>query len=402
MKETDLYRIWECGLLPNELHSIDQKKLRIINPGVRNKLSGPDYSDARISFDGKTWAGQVEIHVKSSDWYRHGHQKDPAYQNIILHVVYDQDRVIPELDEQGIPTLQLKGFLSQDPIELPSWVDGQSKIPCANQTSSIPEEVWEDWKESLLHQRLERKSERIKQWWASHGYDWSQVFHMAMARALGFAANSDPMEQLARQVPIRWIRRYGQSKEQVHALFLGTSGWLSRFPNKAARNRLQELFDHDQRKLGIVPMDLKQWKTGGVRPGNQPVRRIIQLANLGHHWAGEPLLGLNEQPHREEWKAFFVGEQRIPKSLVDHLLVNAWLPVLFAYRQLQKGQVPDSILKGFEQAPAEVNATTRKWSEWGVVSLHAGHSQALLELDQNYCSRKKCLFCSSGKFLLHK
>ncbi|UTW60597.1 DUF2851 family protein [bacterium SCSIO 12741] len=402
MKETDLYRIWEYGLLQPNLQTLDQKQLRIFNPGTRNHLSGPDYSNARIAFDGHTWAGQVEIHVKSSDWFRHGHHHDPSYQSIVLHVVYDQDKTIPELEQRGIPTLELKSYLPEQSLSAHSALDAKLSIPCSRQIDQVPSSIWEDWKLDLLNQRLKRKSERIERWLVSGNYDWGQVFHIAMARSLGYSSNGEAMEQLANRVPIQWIRRSRATLEEVQAWFLGASGWLDHLSDSPQKQRYITLFQYAQRKYSIVPIEKKVWKSGGVRPENSPIHRILQCAEIAHHWSGKPLLDMSSELDLDDWVSFFLGSGSYSKSLKSHLLINAWVPILYCFRLYQHGKVSNSVFQEFFQLPAELNRITKRWKKLAMPLTHAGDSQAILELEEHYCSQKKCLFCSSGKYLLHK
>lgn len=408
--------LWNHRLFRSKEFTIsDGSTLSIVFPGIWNKSSGPDFFNARLKIGDQTWAGNVEIHYRSSDWYRHGHQHDPAYQNIILHVVMIDDRDVYNDQGSVIPCLIIQDEYNlypyyRDLVEREHWVACEPYLP------RLGEMVDESWFSRLGIERLEEKSQKIEDWLKAVRNNWEECFYLLLASAFGQKVNAIPFEMLARSIPLQVVHQIRDKPFSLYALFLGQAGLLNNqlFQDDYQQSLLKEyLFLKNKHKLEELPAHL--WKHMGLRPKNFPAIRIVQfVAFLQQHpslmnWlletsdTEEYLLSFN-QSLPEYWKTHFVfgkesppSEKNIGQQAIESILINAVAPMLFVYGEFQdRPDLKENAVYVMEDLPPEKNAELDRWIALGIQPCTAFDTQALLHLKKHYCDKHRCLFCRWG------
>lgn len=416
-----LHYVWQHRLYgPASLVADQGQRVEVIDPGVHNLLqSGPDFFNAKLRLDGQLWAGNVEIHERSSDWYRHHHETDDAYNNVILHVVSAADRPVETHDGRRPPQL----VLSVPARLLANYRELQAEEtypPCYRIIPSVAPLVVHGWLNRLTVERLEEKTRRIEGYLQRTGGDWERTFFIALARSFGFGTNAPAFEQWAFAVPLSAVGRHRDDPLQVEAFFFGQAGLLDeRLVPPARRDshfeRLRGEYAFLKNKFSLQPIDPGLWKFGRLRPQNFPHVRLSQLTRLYQEQrvgfsrlleardlpALHNLLRVAVTPYWRTHYAF--GEagkesgKELQKSSINLLIINAVSPLLFAYgRQMMDEALADRAFSFLEQIPAEHNYITRCWERAGLRVSHAADSQALIHLRQQYCDRKDCLRCRFG------
>lgn len=413
--------LWKYRLLPGELKTDDGRRVDILYQGRHNTDAGPDFTGARLRIDGQEWAGNVEIHVRSSDWFRHGHDSDPAYNNVILHVVGVNDAHVP--DGRG-------GFIPQTVATFPdSFVRLYSRlaekiraVECEDMLGSLrPLEVT-GWLDSLAVERMQAKARRILDLVSTLGGDWERACFVTLARALGFSLNAEPLEMLARSVPLTILSKHSDDIFQLEALLFGQAGMLDTSIHifDEYYQRLCREYFFLARKYGLRPMRRDLWKFCRTRPQNFPTRRVATLARAA--LGGFSLLSriLDRDCDAETAPALFgwvIGGywdshldfdrpgSRLATTLseanIQLLLINLVAPMLYAYGSAHGD--PDMAERGLDfwrDIEAENNAIIRQWRNAGIPCGCATDSQALLQLRKEYCDRNRCLDCRFGHALL--
>ncbi|MDX5325918.1 MAG: DUF2851 family protein, partial [Bacteroidota bacterium] len=276
MTEDYLHYVWRQKQIEIQgLQTTAGQDLEVVSSGTQNFDSGPDFQMGEILISGQKWVGNIEIHLKASDWFRHGHQHDPAYESVILHVVYEADQEVQLSNGEVIPTLELKGILD----EYPYWryeqlVQSKGFIPCQPLWSSVNSEKRTLWIQRMGVERFQKWSDRIGDSVSSMDSPETWAYHW-VARALGLTKNSEPMLELARRIPLSMAKRHADRQDQLLALFLGTAGWLNEKPADEYQRTLKREFDHLRVKYSLTPMEPVQWKTFRLRPGSLPILRIV-------------------------------------------------------------------------------------------------------------------------------
>ena len=429
MTEDFLHYIWKYRLYRTPvLRTTAGESLEVLHPGQHNMHAGPDFMDARIRLDGRLWAGQVEVHVRASDWARHEHTGDGRYANVILHVVYDDNTPVHLRVPGDLPVLVIRSYMA-DGLEAGyrRWQERRGMLPCAPGLHEVPPRVWIQWKDRLLISRLERKSDEFLRLLDELSGDWEEAFYRFLARALGFRVNAGPFDMLARSLPRHLVLRHRADLIQVEALFLGQAGWLSGPLNDAYPVTLSREFEFLRRKYGLVPLARSVWNTGRIRPANHPCLRIVQLARLSARteslWdtvlsAENPamLIEFLRMPVDSYWAGHLwpddpaadreirrTGSGAIGRDALSGLMINTVAVALAAWG-IRRGdhEYLDKSVKIIEFCNAERNAITRNWQRLGVACAHAGDSQALIELTNQYCIRKACLNCMVGHYLIRE
>ena len=393
--------------------------MTIFKQGFHNHNSGPDFGDARIQIEDQLWAGNVEIHIRSSDWIRHGHQNDEAYRNVILHVVYEHDKEITDPNNEPIPTLVLKGLFD----EYQYWryeqlVGTHDVIPCAEQFPAIDNFLKESMLERILVERLEAKARQILNIWEDNNKDWNTTFYQWMARGFGLKVNAEPMLMLARNLPQSILGKHKDSLFQLEALLFGVAGFLKE-PDDEYSLQLSKEFEFLATKYQLPVLDYAMWKYSRLRPPSFPDVRIGQFAALIHRSENlfSKILGtgslkvlsqlLSDSPAvywREHFR-FGVEHTRSKAGMGEKfqqvLIINVIVPFLFIY-----GKIKDEpfyrqrAMDLLDQLPGEDNRITRIYRELGLRVPTAFSSQAVIQWYNEYCSPKKCLNCSLGIHLL--
>lgn len=415
--------LWRSRMLGLPLSLETGESVRVIDPGTLNRDSGPDFFNAKVKIDGKTWAGNIEIHMKASDWHRHGHSSDHAYENVILHVVAVSDTRIRRNDGSEIP--QMHVALPQDFYKTFAYLtSADNSIRCARSLHEVDSLRRADWIETLTIERLQHKAARIEESLRKSNGDWNAACFITLARALGFGLNGIPFEMLAESINLNHLRRHSDNILQMEAIFFGQAGLLDPMMNMADQ-RYQLMCREYQflsRKYSLHPIPKTSWKFSRTRPQNLPYRRIALLAKA---MAETPdLLNRILQTEGEEdrlrplfrWQVDGYWSRRLtfgsdaqtdanPPSLaegsINILLINVAAPILYAYALLHSDQnMKESAIALLMGLPPEKNAILRGWQELGFKAKDAGMSQALIHLRKEYCDRNECLRCRFGHHVL--
>lgn len=398
-------------------------EVEVIDPGRLNTDSGPDFFNSKIKVGGVEWAGNIEIHVRASDWMHHGHQDDPAYDNIILHVVGISDKRIRRNDGSLIPQVEIT--LPPDFFKVYSDLESRPiSIRCAESLASISPLTVTDWLETLSVERVQQKSERVMQTLKACDGDWEQTCFITLARALGFGLNSDPFEMLARSVPLRILHHHSDNPLQIQAILFGQAAMLD-----ASNHIFDEYYQllcreyyFLARKYGLRPMRPGLWKYARTRPQNFPHRRVAFLAKACENGFSllRKIIDTNgdEKQLRElfRWSltgywhshfSFDTPAARISDTLSDTsvtlLLINVAAPLIYATAAHRSDtDLAEKALTLLESLPAEFNSITREWAQYGLHANDALRSQSLIHLKKNYCDQRKCLSCRFGHHLLRQ
>lgn len=423
MPEDFLHYLWNHRLFyPSGLTTTHGLPVEVIHPGWPNNHAGPDFFNARIRIDGTLWAGNVEIHLQSADWYRHGHQADAAYNNVVLHVVAQADRNdIQTIAGRTIPQL----VLAYPPYLLENYnalLHHNGAIKCSNNLNQMPPLLFTQWLDRMAVEKMELRSEKISQLYHLLKGDWDQVAFVLLARAMGFGANADPMERVARSVPVRFLLRHSAQPAQLEALLLGQSGLL--MPVAEADDYTRLLYREYRmlrQKYRLTPLDPSIWKYLRMRPSNFPDTRLAQLAALLAAIPGNFETRLlhpfpsNSHPFNhiqtsDYWKTHYrlgvSGEARRnqnPGKLSQQLLtINASIPFLFALASRRNdAELKEKVMLIWQQIPREHNSVLDQWELSGIIPADEPQAQGLLHLTKNYCIPGKCLHCQIGHALIH-
>jgi hypothetical protein len=418
MNEEFLYHLWLYRLYDNRsLLTTDGDDLEIQAPGERNSDSGPDFFNARIKIGKTCWAGNVEIHVLSSDWYKHGHHQDTAYDNVILHVVAEDDKPVRTSKGVPVPTLVLKDRIDGGQLYryrlLKSSVQG---IPCRNFIGTLEPLLLISLKERMSMERLEYKSQHVSRVYSQTKGDWDETMFRLLGAAFGLQVNVQPMTQLMNFLSWKLFRRMNAGQMQAEAILFGQAGLLETRYNDEYPRLLQNEFAFYRQKLTLVPMRTDSWKFMRMRPAGFPTFRLSQFAYLISNQADllykikmskrieeiRTLLTTHASPY---WLDHFHFDQPLKKAasrsmgidMIDRIILNAVLPFLFLYAKENGDEaLRDKVLSHLSELEAEDNTVIRKWRNIGIVPEHAGDSQALLHLSKEYCQKKKCLRCAAG------
>ena len=394
MPEIILHYIWEhCLWAGFEQYTTDGKKVEILSVGEHNRDAGPDYSHARIRIDGHEWVGNIEIHVCASDWTKHHHHLDKAYDNIILHVVRTADKPVYNSKGELVPQCELnypsdKDYLSALFESAQRMDSAIARIGCAEQLLHDPRLLTEGWRKTLLCKRLECKRASITRLLEITKGSWEHALYISLARNFGFHTNSVPFEELAINTPLSCLQKHRNSLFQLTALLLGQAGLVQ-------EPELQKEYDFLRVKFGLTPLEGSIWKHARLRPQNSPELRIRQFAQLMHQ--SENLLSkILDTDDLKELEVLFAVPQ-MGKSSVDILLINTVIPYKYAYALHQNNPVKaEQAMRLMEKIPAENNMIVRQWRVLGQEVKNAADTQALLHLYQNYCQHHECINCEVG------
>lgn len=433
MSEGLLHYVWANRLFPIEdLRSSEGERIEVLSTGFYNTDAGPDFFNAHIIIGGTQWIGNVEVHQRSSDWYKHRHQDDPAYDNVILHVVGNVDcdiftrsgRKVAQLMVEVPDFVQKKYFLLQSAAQIK---------PCYTYAAGLNEEERKRWFDCLAVKRLERKAGEVDERLKRCGNDWERVFFITMARAFGFGLNSDAFERWAFLLPYSGAAKHRDNLFQIEALFFGTAGFLTASPYSAACSqktgsagqdyptRLRNEFRFLSNKFSITPMPKQAWKFLRLRPQNFPTMRMAQLAALysgGSLSLSVALEAENIKNLRQKLKAdvspFWQTHyslsttpespkaiHRIQTPTLNLLIINGVIPVLYAYgRYRNSANLRNKAINWLHSLPAEDNRYTRLFQSQAFRLTNAFESQAVIQLLTTLCAKKDCLRCYLGRSFL--
>lgn len=442
-----LHYVWKHKILPlRELKTTDGRKIEVINPGMHNHDAGPDFLDAKVKIDDVLWVGNVEIHVRTTDWARHGHDNDANYENIILHVASDVDSELKYPDGRNIPQLQ---------IDVPPYIrnnydtlhKSDHSPRCAQVISDLPRLTVHNWMASLQVERLEMRTQQIMARREQLDKNWEDTLFVTIARNFGFGKNGDAFEQWAQSIPMSAVGKHRDSLFQIEAIFFGQAGLLEDNLNDNSNlylndnsierknvktqklkneneyfTRLAKEYRYLRQKFSLTPIDAKAWKFLRLRPQNFPHIRIAQLAMLYYRQqlnmsrlinadSIEKIQDLFQTEVSDFWRTHYnftsaesaAGSKRLSKSSLQLILINSVAPFLFAYGTYKdNAQLREQAINLWESIKPEDNRIIRQWIASGIQPEHAGDTQSLLQLTSHYCNRHDCLRCRFGSEFIRR
>jgi len=421
MKEDFLHYLWKHqNFSHKDLKTSEGEEVEIIYTGHPNTDAGPDFKEAKIRIGRQLWAGQVEIHLKSSDWKKHGHHNDEAYRNVILHVVFEDDAIV-EYGNNRIPAIELKSRFDENMYaKYLSLIENLDFIPCSKQLKDADSFIIESMLERVLVERLAQKSEAIDAILQRNNGDWNETFYQWMARGYGLKVNADPMMMLAQNLPQKVLAKHKSDLFQLEALLFGVSGLLNSAKDGYA-NSLKKEYSFLKAKYKLPDLEPLIWKYARLRPAAFPNLRIAQFAALieqseslfSHILETGDLKQLKEKLSASPgnyWKNHYRFDSETEErnagpgnGFKELLIINVIVPFLFIYG-LSKDEsfYKQRALDLLDQLNPESNKITRAYEQSGLKLRSAFHSQAYIQLHKKYCELKKCLNCGIGTHLLKR
>lgn len=421
MKEELLHFIWKNKLFyKSKLFASDASELEVQSVGYPNHNSGPDFFNAKIVIDGQLWAGNVELHLKSSDWYVHNHENDEQYDAVVLHVVWEYDVDVFNHHNQPIPTLELREFVSNELLETfqKLFSKPQKWIPCERMITTVKSITIHSCLERMYIERLESKSKLIEELLVETNFDWEAVLFQLLAKNFGLKVNSEVFFYMANSLDFSIVKKERQDVIRLESLLFGQLGMLKKNFDNSYYNNLKEEYGYQLKKYGLKTDPLLKVQYFRLRPMNFPTIRISQLANLiySHPSLFSKLIALHDPKDfydifdvrtTEFWETHYTFEKestkrkkRLTTSFVDLILINTIIPLKFVYLK-HHGKTRDaSCLTLIKKLKPEVNRIIQKFKELKIPVESAFESQALIQLKNAYCTPKKCLHCTIGLELL--
>lgn len=422
MREAFLHFIWQFQRFSHQqLQTTACEPLQIFSPGLTNAHAGPDFSQARIKIGEINWAGQVEIHISASEWEKHHHQQDKAYDNVILHVVWESDKAVYRKDGTLIPTLELKDRTDLQLANRYNYlIASKEVIPCASLFSSVSDIYKFQALDQALMQRLQHKADAVKELLAANNYDWEETAYQWLLQSVGFKLNAAPFLQLAKALPLKLLQKHRDNLLQMEALLFGQAGFLETQAEGSYVQTLKTEYKFLSHKYQIAGsrLAIQQWKFAKLRPVNFPTLRIAHLSALLQKQQSLFSLFIQTNNFREfseildvkpsaYWQHHYTFEKetnttsQLGKESKATILINTVIPLLVCYAREKDNQAYTSrAMSLLESVPAENNYITRLWEELRLPIKHAFDAQASIELYNHYCLPVKCLCCPVGAFLL--
>jgi uncharacterized protein YihD (DUF1040 family) len=418
MNESLLQFIWHHQYFNLwDLKTVNGEALEIVDPGIWNRDQGPDFLTGRIRVNGEEWAGNIELHVRTSEWELHGHSTDPNYNNVVLHVVWEHDADTGP----AVPVLELRSRVPQHLQQKYSrWMTQENVIPCAGEISAVNPEIIYGWLDWLFLRRSEHRSQQMMLRVEALRMDWEEAFWRSLARAFGYKVNADAFEAIAGTLPVKLMMRHRNNPMQLEALLLGQAGLLRTDNGDEYSKNLFREYGFLRKKYRLIktyqPVHFLR-----MRPGNFPTVRLAQLAALVARNADlfRALLDLRTTSEIRDFFRVEAGEywdhhyrfgesslflrKKTGEQFISNLLINTVIPFLVAYHQHAGNQNEiGSLMRMMEELDPELNSITASFSRLGIKCEHAAHTQALLELKKDYCEQLKCLDCTIGRSVLKR
>lgn len=410
-----LHYVWKHKIFPlKELKTTTGQQVEVIDTGLANTDAGPDFFNAKPKLDGVLWIGNIEIHERSSDWFKHGHHADAGYNSVILHIASEIDTEISRSNGERIPQIQL---ICPEAVRTnyKELLETDSYPPCYRIIPSLPPFTAHSWMTALQMERFEQKATLLNERLKRCQGNWEDAFFITLARNFGFGLNGDAFETWAHRLPFRAVDKHRNDLFQIEAIFFGQAGILEDSDGDGYYLRLKKEYTYLQHKFGLIPMDASLWRFLRLRPANFPHIRIAQLACLYHRAYGllsrimetETLQGVRDilkGGTSEYWLTHYTfggSSPSRPKTLsntsLDLLIINTVVTFLYAYGLHKGNRVLCARAGSFlEELKAENNYITRMWEQCGMKASNAADSQALIQLKKEYCDKKKCLYCRIG------
>lgn len=420
VSEEFLHYIWKNNLFENEnFVDSDNNIIEVIDNGTHNQDSGPDFFNAKIKINETLWAGNIEIHINSSDWLKHGHHNNKAYDNVILHLVLNNDKDIYRTDGSKIQTAEIT-FDSKIHDRYKYLVNTKQALACSSFINEIDKFTVNSWLTVVLYQRLEEKTDYLKEILIQSKNNWEQTFYITISRAFGFKVNAQPFEMLAKSLDIKILGKHKNNLFQIEALLFGQAGLLNEnIEHDEYYKSLKKEYNFLRTKYSLTPMPAHLWKFMRMRPANFPTIRISQFAQLiknsvhlfsktVNSQSIDELLSLFKLSASEYWNTHYTfgketkfRQKETGKETINNILINTIIPILFLYGKHQDNQhIIEKSLMYLENLQAENNSITKEWEQINFKIENAFFSQAVIGLNKNYCSKRRCLFCRIGNKII--
>lgn len=409
-------RLWEKDF---EFTTVNEK-IEILDTGHQNNNSGPDFFNSKIKIGDTLWVGNTEIHINSSDWYRHNHNKDLAYGNVILHIVFNHDKEVYLPDGTVIPTWEIK-FPHVIYNKFSELKNNEKEIPCSDYLEITEELTRTMWIERMAIERLEHKTEYLSYLSDRTSGNVDEILYISLARSFGFGINAEAFEALAFALPLKILTKYTESIAYTEALLFGQSGLLETTDADEYCIKLNDDYKFLAKKHGLKPLSSVIWKKSRMRPPNFPDVRIAQFASLMQSFTevknaitnSDNLINLEKllNPQVSEyWKSHYTlgkksenARTKFGKDARDIILINTLAPFVFYYfKNYSTEQIDNEICTWLQTIKSENNKETRLWKELGIISQNAFESQALLNLKKEYCDKIKCINCAIGTEIMRR
>ncbi|MCM1020885.1 MAG: DUF2851 family protein [Muribaculum sp.] len=422
--ERIMHYIWQHRLFVRPgLSTVDGQRICVVDPGAPNNGAGPDFFNAKLQIGGNMWAGNVEIHVKASDWFRHNHHNDRAYDSVVLHVVGTDDARIPRPDGSLIPQFVMPYSSEIEQSYKTLVAEAGGRMPCLSHAATMSSVAMRSWLDALAYERLYAKSDRILSLLKRHNGDWETVAYIATARALGFGINSDPFERLASALPLNIVRKHADSLPALEAMLFGQAGLLPETAFDEYSDTLKKEYAHFANKFQLKALHDAGWKLSRTRPGNFPHRRIALLASLlhGNFSLMSRLTSVQNRAEAAElfsaslspyWYSHFTfsplsaaeapetpdaDHPAMTRQSADIVIINTVAPLLHAWGTLtHNNEIVETAAELWHQIKPENNIIVRRFVDSGIKCTDAFTSQALIQLYKSYCETRKCLYCRIG------
>ncbi|AXT19399.1 DUF2851 family protein [Flavobacteriaceae bacterium AU392] len=423
MQEDFLQYIWKYKKFnPFNLKTTQNEQISIVSVGLHNHDSGPDFFNAQLKIGEQLWAGNVEVHINSNDWYLHNHEKDKTYDNVILHIVWEYDNDIYRKDNTCIPTLELKNYTSPETLnnyhklfsKTPKWIN------CEKDFKNVDSFIVENWIERLYFERLERTSQDIKILLENSKNNWEAVLFKMLARSFGLKVNGDAFFSMANSFDFSILRKVQSKQLSVEALLYGQSNLLEDDFQEPYFTELKTEYEFLKQKFQLSNSAIIPIQFFRLRPLNFPTIRISQLASLYHRSQNlfskiittisiKEIYDIFSVEASEFWDTHYTfhtaskqRKKKLTKSFIDLLLINTIIPLKFSYAKYQGIEINDTIITLIQSIASENNTIINKFNSFKKISKTALDSQALLQLKNNYCDKNKCLQCVIGNTLLNR
>lgn len=423
MQEDFLHYIWNYKKLNTfNLKTTTGEAIVLKSVGQHNHNSGPDFFNAQLKIGEQLWAGNVEVHLNSSDWFLHNHETDKAYDNVILHVVWDHDTDVFRRDNTPLPTLQLKNYVDLSVYDnyLNLFEKKDKWINCENDFEAVDDLIIKSWLERLFFERLERKSKAIDGLLKTSKNDWEAVLFKMLAKNFGVKVNSDSFFGMAESFDFSIVRKTSAELSVLEALFMGQIGLLDIDVSNGYYSKLFSTHSYLKQKFGLKNHQVLPVQFFRLRPASFPTIRLSQLANLYHQHQNLFSKVINSKDIKEFYELFKVSTsefwethytfekvskkrtKNLSESFIDLLLINTILPIKFSYAKQKGEDIDESILNIAVEVASEKNTIIKSFNKLKKVSKTALDSQALIQLKKEYCDRHKCTQCAIGNQLLGK
>lgn len=420
MNEELLHFIWKFRLYSPSIQTLSGNRIEVLSPGLHNKDAGPDFLNARVRIGTTEWVGNVEIHVRSSDWYSHGHHLDDSFRNVILHVVYENNQQVIDSSGNPLETLVLKDVVNENIFRQYQYlIHNQYNIPCEKIIHKVSSEKVSLWLNRVMVERLERKSAELEKQFVQNQNNFEETLYQVLAGNFGMKVNRQPFEMLAKRLPLKVILKHAHSLFQLEAILFGVAGFLEENFQDNYPNALKKEFEFLRKKYSLNSIPFHIWKFLRLRPNNFPTIRLAQFAAVLQRIENlfsmirsdtepEKFLKFFDVSASEYWNNHYRFDEltesipkRLGKEAGNNLIINTVVLMMFFYGKVKgEEQLKEKALVLLQMVKAENNSIIRQWAGIGIPAENAFDTQALIELKNRYCNLKRCLDCSIGLDLI--